>query len=150
MIDSILGKAAPIGVTAVLVIDPRGRILAASEVQRTGRKVTPDFLAHLAPVLKGQSAFVRPYRVAGAPTIGRAWVVAPVRAGDGKVVAALALGSPADKGFAALFARRARASAAKPWPSMPRAGCCRPAAMPRNCAGAAAAAAGLPAATPKH
>jgi len=103
IVREILEAAGGIGITATLVVDPRGRILAASEADRVGGKVTPDFLAHLAPVLKGQSAFVRPYRVAGAPTIGRAWVVAPVRAGDGKVVAAIALGSPADKGFAALF-----------------------------------------------
>jgi serine/threonine-protein kinase len=107
VVGSILGKAAAIGVTAVLVIDPRGRILAASEVERTGRSVTPDFLAHLAPVLRGQSAFVRPYSVPGAAgtrEIGRAWVAAPVRAADGKLAAVLALGSPVDKGFAGLFA----------------------------------------------
>jgi hypothetical protein len=59
----------------------RGRILAASDAERIGNKVSPDFLAHLAPVLKGQSAFLRPYRVtgSGARGIGRAWVVAPVR-----------------------------------------------------------------------
>lgn len=106
MIDSILGKAAPIGVTAVLVIDPRGRILAASEVQRTGRSVTPDFLAHLAPVLQGRSAFVRPYSAPGASgtrEIGRAWVAVPIRKEGGRIAAVLALGSPVDKGFAALF-----------------------------------------------
>ncbi len=104
IVREILETAGGIGITATLVVDPRGRILAASEVDRVGGKVTPDFLAHLAPVLKGQSVFVRPYRVTGAATIGRAWVVAPVRADDGKVVAAIALGSPADKGFASLFA----------------------------------------------
>ncbi len=106
MIENILGKAAPIGVTAVLVIDPRGGILAASEAQRTGRRVTPDFLAHLAPVLRGQSAFVRPYSAIGATgtrEIGRVWVAAPIRAADDRIVAVLALGSPVDKGFAGLF-----------------------------------------------
>ena len=106
IIDSILGKATPIGVTAVLVIEPRGRILAASEVQRTGRSVTPDFLAHLAPVLQGRSAFVRPYSApgaSGAREIGRAWVAVPIRKADGRIAAVLALGSPVDKGFAALF-----------------------------------------------
>ena len=109
IIASILGKAAVIGVTAALVIDPRGRILAASEVERTGRDVTPDFFAHLAPVLKGRSAFVRPYSGSGgsskdgAREIGRAWVAAPIRAATGRIVAVLALGSPVDKGFGALF-----------------------------------------------
>ncbi len=107
VVDAALGKAAAIGVTAVLVIDPRGTILAASETQRTRRTVSPDFLAHLAPVFKGRSAFVRPYSttgsVAGTREIGRAWVVAPIRAANGGIVAVLALGSPADKGFASLF-----------------------------------------------
>jgi len=107
IIEGILGKAAAIGVTAALVIDPRGGILAASEAQRTGHGVTPDFFAHLAPVLKGQSAFVRPYSgpgdTAGAMEIGRAWVAAPIRNAKGGIVAMLALGSPADKGFAGLF-----------------------------------------------
>jgi len=107
VVGDILEKAKSIGVTAVLVIDPRGQILAASEVERTGRSVTPDFLAHLSPVLRGQSSFVRPYSAPGASgtrEIGRAWVAAPVRSADGKLAAVLALGSPVDKGFAGLFA----------------------------------------------
>ena len=107
IVESILGKAAAIGVTAVLVIEPRGGIVASSEAQRTGRSVSPDFRAHLAPVLKGRSAFVRPYSAPGGGgstrEIGRAWVAAPVRAADGRIVAVLALGSPVDKGFSALF-----------------------------------------------
>jgi serine/threonine-protein kinase len=105
--ENILGKAAAIGVTAVLVIEPRGRILAASEVERTGRSVSQDFLAHLAPVLKGVTVFVRPYStpgsVAGTRVIGRAWMVAPVRAANGRIIAVLGLGSPVEKGFAKLF-----------------------------------------------
>jgi len=106
IIESVLGKAAPIGVTAALVINPRGLILAASEPQRQGRSVTPDFFAHLAPVLRGQSAFLRPYSAPGASgtrEMGRAWVAAPIRAADGRVVAVLALGSSVEKGFAGLF-----------------------------------------------
>ena len=107
VVDAALGKAAAIGVTAVLVIDPRGTILAASETQRTRRTVSPDFLAHLTPVFKGRSTFVRPYStpgsVAGTREIGRAWVAAPIRAANGGIVAVLALGSPVDKGFAGLF-----------------------------------------------
>ncbi|MCM2290271.1 MAG: serine/threonine protein kinase [Sulfuritalea sp.] len=108
IIASILGKAGGIGVTAALVIDPRGRILAASEVERTGRSVSPDFLAHLAPALGGRSNFLRPYSapgsVPGTREIGRAWVAAPIHAPNGRIVAVLALGSPVDKGFAPLFA----------------------------------------------
>ncbi|MBK8118644.1 MAG: hypothetical protein IPK39_05005 [Sulfuritalea sp.] len=130
------------GVTTALVIDPRGRVLAASDARRTGRDVTPDFLAHIAPVIKGSSGFVRPHRdfdaAAGARELGPSWVAAPIRAANGKVVAVLALGSPAEKGFSGLSRRPAPATAAaKPWPSTTRAGCCRPAAMPKNCGSAA-------------
>lgn len=108
IIDDILVRAAAIGVTAALVIDPRGRILAASEQQRTGLNVSPDFLAHLLPVLGGRSTFLRPHSVpgsvAGTREIGRAWVAAPIHATNGRIVAALALGSSVDKGFAGLFA----------------------------------------------
>jgi len=106
IVQGILAKTATIGVTAALVIDPRGRILAASEAERVGLGVSQDFFAHLAPVLKGQSAFIRPYSLtdsAGVRQIGRAWVAAPIRAANGRIVAALALGSPAEKGFASLF-----------------------------------------------
>lgn len=106
IIDGMLNKAAAIGITAVRVVDSQGRILADSEAQRTGEKVTPDFFAHLAPTFKGQFAFVRPYSkpgVAGTRELGRAWVATPIRAVNGRIVAALALGSPADKGFAGLF-----------------------------------------------
>jgi hypothetical protein len=112
----------------------QGRILAASEVRAgTAQASPPISFAHLAPVLKGQSAFVRP-----APGAGRRRSAAPgsprrsVQA-DGKVVAVLALGSPVDKGLPRCSkSRRAGRAAAKRWPSMPRAGCCRPAAMPRT------------------
>ena len=107
IIDAILQKSAAIGVTAALVIGPRGRILAASDLQREGREVTPDFFAHMASALKGYSVFVRPFvnpGAAGTREIGRAWVATPVRAADGRIVAVLALGSPVDKGFAGLFA----------------------------------------------
>jgi hypothetical protein len=106
IIDAILQRSAPLGVTATLVIGPRGRILAASDLQREGRDVTPDFFAHMASVLKGHSAFVRPFAspgAAGTREIGRAWVAAPVRAADGRIVAVLALGSQVDKGFSRLF-----------------------------------------------
>ncbi len=105
IVQTALEKAAPIGVTAILVIAPGGRILAASEAQRVGNKVSADFLAHVDGVLQGRSTFVRPYAAgnsAGIRELGRAWMVAPLRAG-GRVAGMLALGSPADKGFAGLF-----------------------------------------------
>ncbi|MCX7166324.1 MAG: serine/threonine protein kinase [Rhodocyclales bacterium] len=103
IVASILRKAAAIGVTGARVIDPRGRILAAKDEQRIGSDVTLDFFAHLSPVLRGHSAFVRPYRGAGAGEVGRAWVATPIRAANGRIVAVLALGSPVDKPFSDLF-----------------------------------------------
>jgi len=105
-IDAVLRSAGGIGVTAVQVIDTRGVILAASDAARTGQVVTPDFRAHLAPALGGRSVFIRPYRglaVSGSTHLGRIWIAAPVRNAKGKVIAVLALGSPADAGFARLF-----------------------------------------------
>jgi tRNA A-37 threonylcarbamoyl transferase component Bud32 len=105
IVQTTLEKARLIGVTAVLLIAPSGRILAASETQRVGGKVSADFLAHAHGALKGQSVFVRPYSTAnkaGTHDVGRAWVAAPLR-DKGRVVGILALGSPADKGFADVF-----------------------------------------------
>jgi C4-dicarboxylate-specific signal transduction histidine kinase len=48
---AMLDRAASIGITAVLLIAPDGRILAASESERIGRRVSADFLAHMATAL---------------------------------------------------------------------------------------------------
>ena len=105
IVQTALEKAKQIGVTAVLLIAPNGRILAASEAHRVGQKVSADFLAHAQGVLRGQSVFVRPYSTGnklGTRDTGRAWMAAPLR-DKGRVVGILALGSPADKGFADVF-----------------------------------------------
>jgi hypothetical protein len=106
IIAYILQESSRIGVTAAHVIDPQGGILASSDAKRVGQGVTPDFFAHLAPVLTGKSVFVRPYRGgsgAGPSLLGRAWVAAPVRADNGRLAAIIALGSPAGERFTALF-----------------------------------------------
>ena len=102
VIESILKTAGAIGVTAAHVIDTQGGILASSDAERAGRGVAPDFFAHLAPALAGKSVFVRPHHGDGTQ-LGRAWIAAPVRAKDGRVIALIALGSPAGERFAALF-----------------------------------------------
>ncbi len=102
VIESILKTAGAIGVTAAHVIDTHGGILASSDAERAGQGVAPDFFAHLAPALSGKSVFVRPHH-GGGTQLGRAWIAAPVRAIDGRVVALIALGSPAEVRFAALF-----------------------------------------------
>ncbi len=102
IVESILKTAGAIGVTAAHIIDAQGGILGSSDAERLGRGVAPDFFAHLAPALAGKSVFVRPHH-GGGSQLGRAWVTAPVRSKDGRVIALIALGSPADQRFAALF-----------------------------------------------
>jgi tRNA A-37 threonylcarbamoyl transferase component Bud32 len=99
---AVLDQAASIGITAVLLIAPDGRILAASEAERVGSRVSADFLGHMPSALRGKSVFVRP-RVEAGRAPGRAWMATPVRLAGGRVVAVLALGSPADKGIGDLF-----------------------------------------------
>ncbi|MBZ0126725.1 MAG: serine/threonine protein kinase [Rhodocyclaceae bacterium] len=106
VIGHILQKAGGIGITAAHIIDPQGGILASSDTTRISQGVTPDFFAHLSPALGGRSVFIRPYRSgsgAGPGLLGRVWVAAPVRADGGRVIAIIALGSPAGERFAALF-----------------------------------------------
>jgi serine/threonine-protein kinase len=105
-IEHVLQEASRIGITAAHLVDLQGGILASSDAARVGQGVTPDFFAHLAPVLGGRSVFVRPYRGgsgAGPSLLTRVWVAAPVRAENGKVTAIIALGSPTDERFTALF-----------------------------------------------
>ncbi|MCM2307176.1 MAG: serine/threonine protein kinase [Sulfuritalea sp.] len=107
IIERVLQAAGGIGITAAHVIDGKGNVLASSDAARIGQTVTPDFFANLAPALAGRSIFIRPYR-GGAMGInplqlGSVWIAAPVRDARGKVLALLALGSPAAAGFADLF-----------------------------------------------
>jgi serine/threonine-protein kinase len=106
IIETILREAGRIGITAAHVVDPQGRILASSDPDRVGQGVTPDFFAHISPVLAGKSVFVRPYRGgsgAGPSLLGRTWVAAPVRTSNGRLAAIIALGSPSEERFTALF-----------------------------------------------
>lgn len=103
IVHTIQAQAASIGITAVLLVAPNGRILAASEPERVGSRVSADFLAHMTTALRGSSVFVRPL-VGASRNPGRAWMATPIRQASGRVVAVLALGSPVDKDFAGLFA----------------------------------------------
>ncbi|MBM3392137.1 MAG: hypothetical protein FJY34_09230 [Betaproteobacteria bacterium] len=106
IVEHILQASGPMGFGSVHIVEPQGRILASSDAGRAGQGVTPDFFAHLAPALSGRSVFIRPYRGgsgAGPSLLGRAWIAAPVRAANGKVIALIALGAPAQARFAALF-----------------------------------------------
>ena len=103
---NVLDRSATIGVSGVLVIDSTGGIRAASDPSRIGRQVSDEFWTHLARVLAGETSFVRPSRtgtVDGSASGIRVWVATPVRSRDGRILGALALGSPAAAGMGALF-----------------------------------------------
>lgn len=107
IIDAMLREAAGSGAVAAHVVSPGGLILASSSAGHAGRQVAPDFLAHLGRVFAGGTAFVRPHRNRDAAPAGTgiadrplAWIEAPVRTADGKVVAAIGLGYAADGQFA--------------------------------------------------
>ncbi len=97
---------------AAYAVDPSGRIIAARRTEQVGYGVGPTMRADLAPVFAGASRFLVPRpeteRVPelDALTGGRpvAWVAAPVAGADGRVIAALEIGSYADTRFARILA----------------------------------------------
>jgi serine/threonine-protein kinase len=93
------------------VVERNGRLLATRFADYCGLQASPGFLAEVKPVFEGKPRFVRPFRDAeritapprlraGAPF---AWVYAPVRVGDGEVIAALGIAEPVDAVFASIL-----------------------------------------------
>ena len=96
---------------AINAVEREGRIIATRVESHIGARVGPSVLADLAPVFKGETRFIspRPERER-IPEVGRsaydrpiAWFASPVRASDGRIIAALELGLYADTRFAGLF-----------------------------------------------
>ncbi|HTO47035.1 MAG TPA: serine/threonine-protein kinase [Burkholderiales bacterium] len=96
---------------AINAVERDGRILATRVEGHIGARVGPSVLADLAPVFRGETRFIspRPERER-IPEVGKsaydrpiAWFAAPVRASDGRIIAALELGLYADTRFAGLF-----------------------------------------------
>jgi len=93
------------------VVDREGRLAATRFPDYCGLALHPEFRARLAPVFEGEARFVRPFRdearVAGAARVRAgpplAWVVAPVRDGDGRIVAALGIAQPVNAVFASIL-----------------------------------------------
>ncbi|HEV3010191.1 MAG TPA: serine/threonine protein kinase, partial [Burkholderiales bacterium] len=93
------------------VVDRAGRLAATRFAGYCGLALSPAFVARLAPVFEGATSFVRPFhdeaRVAGATKVREgppfAWVVAPVRDGEGKVIAALGIAQPVNAMFASIL-----------------------------------------------
>ncbi len=106
IVETIRQAADNIDIAAIHVLDAKGGILASTDAEGIGRRVEPRLLTHLPTVLGGSPIFLRPYRSHGGSTPaqpGRVWVIAPVYSQGGKVIAMVALASPAEKRFAGLF-----------------------------------------------
>ena len=102
-----------VGDSTFNITAPSGRLLATRYPQYCGLQLKADrFLPLLAPVFKGESRFIRPFRdaerVAAPPSLraGPAfgWIATPVRDARGEVIAALGVAEPADGVFAAILA----------------------------------------------
>lgn len=93
---------------AAHVIDPQGRVVASRHDDYTGRRLTPQAMQLVAPVLRGQTRFVYPHRETESilepesvafdrPLV---WIETPIKGDDGGIVAALGLGYFANQRFA--------------------------------------------------
>jgi serine/threonine-protein kinase len=98
-------------VAAVNAVDPGGRIIATQFQPHAGRMLGPEMQERLKDVFRGETRFVAPFpesaRVEGAQAVALrrpvAWVVAPVRGGDGRVIAALGFAKNAHERFAGIL-----------------------------------------------
>jgi serine/threonine-protein kinase len=102
-----------VGDSTFNIAEPGGRLIATRFPQYCGQRLTVGrFLPLLAPVLKGESRFIRPFRDAdrvesppslrAGPAFG--WIATPVRGADGKVIAALGIAEPVDGVLSAILA----------------------------------------------
>jgi len=98
---------------AVNLIGLDGAIIASLHGEYCGLSVaSSEFAKRLAPVFAGRTVFVRPFdetdRIGAAVGVPLkrplVWVVTPVRAEDGQVIAALGFGRHADERFGTLLA----------------------------------------------
>ena len=102
-----------VGDSTFNVTSPTGRLLATRYPEYCGLQVTAaQFLPLLAPVFRGESRFIRPYRdadrVESPPQLraGEAfgWIAAPVRDPGERVIAALGIAEPANGVLSAILA----------------------------------------------
>ncbi|HEX9179824.1 MAG TPA: serine/threonine protein kinase [Burkholderiales bacterium] len=98
-------------VAAVNAVDVSGRIIATQFEPYAGRYLGPEMRQRLQDVFRGETRFIAPFpesgRVEGADAgvLRRpvAWVVAPVRDGEGRVIAALGFAKNAHQRFARIL-----------------------------------------------
>jgi predicted Ser/Thr protein kinase len=97
-------------VAALEVVDTSGRIIATPFEAYSGRALRPEMRERLREVFRGETRFIAPFpeaaRVQGAePALDRpvAWVVAPVRDAEGRLVAALGFAKYVHERFARIL-----------------------------------------------
>ena len=102
-----------VGDSTFNVTSPAGKLVATRYPEYCGLQVTEmQFLPLLAPVFRGESRFIRPFRdadrVASPPQLraGEAfgWIATAVRGPDEKIVAALGIAEPANGVLSAILA----------------------------------------------
>ena len=102
-----------VGDSTFNITSPSGKLVATRFPEYCGLQVTAaQFLPLLAPVFRGESRFIRPYRdvdrVASPPQLRQGdafgWIATPVLGADGQVVAALGIAEPANGVFSAILA----------------------------------------------
>ncbi len=101
------------GAVTFNAVDPHQRVIASRFPEYCGSRLSAEaFERDLVPVFRGETRFVRPYRVherleAAPPAASLerpvTWVETPVRDGNGEIIAALAFGEYADGEFAAIL-----------------------------------------------
>ncbi len=102
--------------TAVHLVSPSGRILAARHARKCGHAIEPARLGPYRRALAGRASFAPPFTddgrigVVGSPDVTPAeaaqpkvWIAAPVRDAGGEIVAVLDIGKPARERFSSLF-----------------------------------------------
>ncbi len=102
-----------IGDSTFNLSEPGGRLIATRFPEYCGLPLTATrFLPLLAPVFKGESRFIRPFRdddrIESPPRLRKgpafAWIATPVRGQGDRVIAALGIAEPADGVLSAILA----------------------------------------------
>ena len=107
LVDVLRALLGPMNAVAANVVARDGRLLATTVDSYRGLRLAPAVVADLAPVFGGATRFIAPRpereRLVGASGVALTrpivWFAAPVRDAEGRVVAALQFGKPADVRF---------------------------------------------------
>jgi serine/threonine-protein kinase len=110
--EEVQARLSTSGVVAFRILDGDGRVLSSKDPRRCGQRIrSGPFRERLDRVFEGQPQFVRPYPDEAELSVRSnegvlrpvAWFMAPIRVGDGPVVAALAMGVATDRELETIF-----------------------------------------------